>query len=386
MKNKILVFVLLFCLFSLTKIKAQEIANVQETTIKSKILNQKRPILIYTPQDYNDNTLTSYDVIYVFDSQNREEFDLVHSAIGFLNFSKKFIIVGICSPYYQETDYSRPNDYLPKPVNVSFYQLTKNPNSDNFSKYLTDEVFPFINSKYRTTNNNYAIGHSLSASFVLDKFINSTDVFRGYIAISPNFAYDDYRLANEFSKFDNNSLKENKFLYTSQSDEYKTMPEQWNIGYEKYKDNISQKQDSGKLTLINKEFPEENHWGVYLPSLTFGLKNLNTFIQNNPEKPNGEFHTITINVKTLNKDDEVYIVGNQESLGNWNPSKIKMNYISDFQRTITLKVQFPLEFKITRGDWNSEGATNENDGDNILISKPFKSNVINLKVIQWFDK
>lgn len=386
MKNKILVFVLLFCLFSLTKIKAQEIANVQETTIKSKILNQKRPILIYTPQDYNDNRLTSYDVIYVFDSQNREEFDLVHSAIGFLNFSKKFIIVGICSPYYQETDYSRPNDYLPKPVNVSFYQLTKNPNSDNFSKYLTDEVFPFINSKYRTTNNNYAIGHSLSASFVLDKFINSTDVFRGYIAISPNFAYDDYRLANEFSKFDINSLKENKFLYTSQSDEYKTMPEQWNIGYEKYKDNISQKQDSGKLTLINKEFPEENHWGVYLPSLTFGLKNLNTFIQNNPEKPNGEFHTITIKVKTLNKDDEVYIVGNQESLGNWNPSKIKMNYISDFQRTITLKVQFPLEFKITRGDWNSEGATNENDGDNILISKPFKSNVINLKVIQWFDK
>lgn len=386
MKNKILVFVLLFCLFPLTKIKAQEIANVQETTIKSKILNQKRPILIYTPQDYNDNTLNSYDVIYVFDSQNREEFDLVHSAIGFLNFSKKFIIVGICSPYYQETDYSRPNDYLPKPVNVSFYQLTKNPNSDNFSKYLTDEVFPFINSKYRTTNNNYAIGHSLSASFVLDKFINSTDVFRGYIAISPNFAYDDYRLANEFSKFDINSLKENKFLYTSQSDEYKTMPEQWNIGYEKYKDNISQKQDSGKLTLINKEFPEENHWGVYLPSLTFGLKNLNTFIQNNPEKPNGEFHTITIKVKTLNKDDEVYIVGNQESLGNWNPSKIKMNYISDFQRTITLKVQFPLEFKITRGDWNSEGATNENDGDNILISKPFKSNVINLKVIQWFDK
>lgn len=386
MKNKILVFVLLFCLFPLTKIKAQEIANVQETTIKSKILNQKRPILIYTPQDYNDNTLNSYDVIYVFDSQNREEFDLVHSAIGFLNFSKKFIIVGICSPYYQETDYSRPNDYLPKPVNVSFYQLTKNPNSDNFSKYLTDEVFPFINSKYRTTNNNYAIGHSLSASFVIDKFINSTDVFKGYIAVSPNFAYDDYRLANEFSKFDINSLKENKFLYTSQSDEYKTMPEQWNIGYEKYKDNISQKQDSGKLTLINKEFPEENHWGVYLPSLTFGLKNLNTFIQNNPEKPNGEFHTITIKVKTLNKDDEVYIVGNQESLGNWNPSKIKMNYISDFQRTITLKVQFPLEFKITRGDWNSEGATNENDGDNILISKPFKSNVINLKVIQWFDK
>ena len=62
MKNKIHVFVLLFCLFPFTKIKAQEIANVQETTIKSKILNQKRPILIYTPQGYDDNTLTSYEI------------------------------------------------------------------------------------------------------------------------------------------------------------------------------------------------------------------------------------------------------------------------------------------------------------------------------------
>ena len=386
MKNKIFVFVLLFCLFPIIKIRAQQIAKIQETTIKSKILNQKRPILIYTPQDYFDNTLTSYDVFYVFDSQNREEFDLVHSLIGFLDFSKKFIVVGISSPYYKETNYSRTNDYLPKPINKTKYDATENPNSDNFWKYVTEEVFPYINSKYRTTNNKYAIGHSLSASFVIDKFINYTDVFRGYIAVSPNFAYDEYRLASEFSKFDNNSLKENKFLYTSQADEFKTMPEPWNIGYEKFKNYISQKQDFGKLMLINKEFPEENHWGVYLPSLTLGLKNLNTFIQKNPEKPKGEFHTIKFNVKTLNKDDEVYIVGNQESLGNWDPSKIKMKNVSDFQRTITLKVQFPLEFKITRGDWKNQAATNENDGNNILLSKPPKSKKVNLKVLQWFDK
>ena len=239
MKNKIFVFVLLFCLFPIIKIRAQQIAKIQETTIKSKILNQKRPILIYTPQDYFDNTLTSYDVFYVFDSQNREEFDLVHSLIGFLDFSKKFIVVGISSPYYKETNYSRTNDYLPKPINKTKYDATENPNSDNFWKYVTEEVFPYINSKYRTTNNKYAIGHSLSASFVIDKFINYTDVFRGYIAVSPNFSYDEYRLANEFSKFDNNSLKENKFLYTSQADEFKTMPEPWNIGYEKFKNYIN---------------------------------------------------------------------------------------------------------------------------------------------------
>ena len=54
MKNKILVSILLFCLCGHIKIKAQEVANIQKTTINSKILNQKRPILIYTPQGYDD--------------------------------------------------------------------------------------------------------------------------------------------------------------------------------------------------------------------------------------------------------------------------------------------------------------------------------------------
>lgn len=385
MKIKIIVFALLFGINSLTRIYAQEIANVQKIEIKSKILNQKRPILIYTPQDYDYKTLTSYDVIYVFDSQNREEFDLVHSAIGFLDFSKKFIIVGITSPYYEETNYSRTSDYLPKPITNSSYSQTKNPNSENFWKFVTEEVFPTINKNYRTTSIKYAIGHSLSASFVIDKFIHSTNIFKGYIAISPNFAYDEYRLANEFINFDFNSLKENKFLYTSQSNESKMMPKEWTIGYEKFKNYINSKQNFGKLTFINKEFPEENHWGVYLPSLTLALKNLNTFIQDNPEKPKGEFHTITFNVKTLDKSDEVYIVGNQESLGNWEPSKVKLNKVSDFERNITLKIQYPIEFKITRGKWENQGATDKNDGDNIEIYAPIKYKKIKLKVIRWFD-
>jgi hypothetical protein len=41
MKNKILFSILLFCLFPLVKIKAQEIANIQKTTINSKIFSLK---------------------------------------------------------------------------------------------------------------------------------------------------------------------------------------------------------------------------------------------------------------------------------------------------------------------------------------------------------
>ena len=65
----------------------------------------------------------------------------------------------------------------------------------------------------------------------------------------------------------------------------------------------------------------------------------------------------TINVTVPNNTDEVYIVGNQKSLGEWNPLNVQMNKISDFEREIVLKLTFPAIFKFTRGNWNSEGIT-----------------------------
>ncbi|NMM50782.1 alpha/beta hydrolase-fold protein [Marinigracilibium pacificum] len=63
----------------------------------------------------------------------------------------------------------------------------------------------------------------------------------------------------------------------------------------------------------------------------------------------------TIKVIVPNKTDEVYITGNQESLGNWNPAAVKMNKTSDFEREITTDISYPAEFKFTKGKWENEG-------------------------------
>lgn len=63
----------------------------------------------------------------------------------------------------------------------------------------------------------------------------------------------------------------------------------------------------------------------------------------------------TIKIIVPNKTDEVYIVGNQEALGNWNPKSIKMDKVSDYERSISVELSYPVEFKFTRGDWTSEG-------------------------------
>jgi predicted alpha/beta superfamily hydrolase len=94
----------------------------------------------------------------------------------------------------------------------------------------------------------------------------------------------------------------------------------------------------------------------------------------------------TIKVSVPNKTDEVFIVGNQESLGNWKPEKIKMSKISDYEREISLNLVFPAEYKFTRGNWQSEAIISKlSDQPNfILKNKPLKEEYYSIK--GWTDQ
>ena len=72
-----------------------------------------------------------------------------------------------------------------------------------------------------------------------------------------------------------------------------------------------------------------------------------------------------INIKVIvpHKTDEVYITGNQKSLGNWDPGTVKMTKISDFEREIITDISYPAEFKFTKGKWESEGIINSIDSN-----------------------
>jgi hypothetical protein len=67
--------------------------------------------------------------------------------------------------------------------------------------------------------------------------------------------------------------------------------------------------------------------------------------------------TIVFKVEAISLPDtsKICITGNQESLGNWNAGRIKLNYTGNSIWKIKLK--FPLntqlEYKITRGSWET---------------------------------
>lgn len=88
------------------------------------------------------------------------------------------------------------------------------------------------------------------------------------------------------------------------------------------------------------------------------------------------------------KEDKLYLAGNVDKLGNWDPSGLKLTRESDttFQIVVELEIGTEIEFKITRGTWE----TVEKDADGEEISnrtetvKPGKEIVVEVK--SWADR
>ena len=93
---------------------------------------------------------------------------------------------------------------------------------------------------------------------------------------------------------------------------------------------------------------------------------------------------VTFKVIVPTKTDKVFITGNQESLGDWEADKIKMNVISDYEREITTSVTFPAEFKFTRGSWESEAVVvGRENGQNLNLVKELSQQVY--VIDHWSD-
>ena len=368
-------------LFAPIKASAQ-LESVKELTMKSEYFNHERQVLIYTPGGYQQFDQTYYDVIYVFDAQCREMFDLVHCLLNMACMpdpdggrSMSFIIVGICSPNLWDINYFRNHDYLPMPLhgnNGLFKEGYYYGKSPDLKKFVKNELMPYVKKNYRTSGRSLGIGHSLSASFVLDAMVTD-DLFDDYIAISPNCSYDEYRLATNIDNHQFKNRKAPRFIYASMSDEIDSEPEywgdEWKAGWERVSTYLKDKSHFPGNTITSVHtFPGYYHYNGFMPSLTaalndyivFGAKNLVIYVGE-------ETCPVHIELHGKNLTDTIYITGNQDALANWEAKGVKMKLISDSVASIDLRLHLPAQFKFTRGSWEREAIVSNADAGNHII-------------------
>ncbi|MDO3640524.1 alpha/beta hydrolase-fold protein [Mucilaginibacter sp. L3T2-6] len=169
-------------------------------TIQSKVLNEKRLLLIHVPEGAKSGR---FPVLYILDGESH-----FYSAVGIVNqmagVIPDMIIVGI-------TNTVRDRDLTPTAVK------DKNPSGggENFLGFIQKELIPYVDSKYPTAPYRIFSGHSLGGLTVMNAFLTHGNLFNAYIAIDPSLWWDDQRWIKKCENELPNRSFNNKSLFVA---------------------------------------------------------------------------------------------------------------------------------------------------------------------------
>ena len=177
-KPPFVIFAIVLSLFSphaFSKVRGDSRA----VSINSEVLNEKRELLIYLPNNYSQHAEKAYPVLYLLDGQRN--FSHTVGTLDLLNQSKmaqEMIVVGIVNTH-------RTRDFTPT-YDENYNEWGTSGGADNFLEFIEKELKPYISEKFRTNGFNVLSGHSLGGLLSIYTLQAKPHLFQGYFAFSPN--------------------------------------------------------------------------------------------------------------------------------------------------------------------------------------------------------
>ena len=164
--------------------------------IESKKVGETRIINIWTPPTY-ENSNESFSVLYMPDGGIKEDFPHIANTLAKLIEEKSIepvILVGIENTVRGRdlTGYSEVKE------DGKYCPMTDG--AKNFRAFITQELIPEINKKYRTSNKKGIIGESLAGLFVMETLMQHPESFDFYIAIDPSIWWNNHFLVRNANK------------------------------------------------------------------------------------------------------------------------------------------------------------------------------------------
>lgn len=145
-------------------------------TLHSNVLGEDRRIFIHLPRGYEDSR-TSYPVVYHLYGDRIEQY-FAEAVATVYNMSSGGDMPGVVLVGIDENDL-RYRDLLPMSNSGEETRI------DEFTKYLNDELFPFIDKTFRTKDYRILVGPQVGASFGLYTLFTSPGMFDAYILNNP---------------------------------------------------------------------------------------------------------------------------------------------------------------------------------------------------------
>ncbi|GGZ84605.1 alpha/beta hydrolase [Algibacter mikhailovii] len=171
MKLKLLLITLLACFNTL-------FSQVIYEAFDSYKLGEKRNIKIQLPNNYNPEDDLKYPIVLVLDGDY-----LFEPIVGNINYQAYWgeipdcIIVGVSQAKTRLSDFEYSNEtFLPSQDGAAFFE------------FISMELLPYIDARYKTSSFKVVAAHDLAANFINFYLFKKEPLFNAYIAISPEFS------------------------------------------------------------------------------------------------------------------------------------------------------------------------------------------------------
>jgi len=165
--------------------------NTQIVPLQSKAGGRQYELVVVLPSSYAANPGKTYPVLYYLDAY--WDTPLLVSTYGNLiydNRAPEFIMVGLSYPSGTNYDVERRKDYTITATDANSGK------ADAFLSFITQEVAPLVESRFRGEQTGRVIGgSSLGGLFAIAAAYKAPGFFAGHIAISPAAGWDEGALA-----------------------------------------------------------------------------------------------------------------------------------------------------------------------------------------------
>ncbi len=177
-----------------------EIPNTQLLKFTSTIVGQEYQLFVALPPKYQEDTGTSFPVVYLLDGQyDFPFFTGIYGGQYYDGFLPRFITVGITwGGKDPNAGILRGRDFTPTKI----AEMPESGGGPKFLAFIKKELIPFIGSTYRVTADRTLIGSSLGGLFTLYALFNDPSLFHRYILTSPSLAWDNGILRSSEKKYE----------------------------------------------------------------------------------------------------------------------------------------------------------------------------------------
>jgi predicted alpha/beta superfamily hydrolase len=187
--------------------------NIEPGTLRSSILGEDRPFVVYLPESYRREPERRYPVAYVLDGDEQ----LAHTAeaaatLARMGVAPELLVVG--APPLDGK--GRQRDYTPPGMRQDIDEAASaEGRADRFLAFLERDLVPRIEGSYRTAPPRILAGNSRGGLFVVYSLIAAPALFDARFAFSPALWRDDAAILAQLDRSLATSPPPASFLYLS---------------------------------------------------------------------------------------------------------------------------------------------------------------------------